>query len=92
MEVAGPLSETLAPGEANCDYVSQTTTIFSDLAQGVVDDLPELPHQQLRENLEALKGCGATVGSIFSGSDLAWAFQAFLVVALGAGAGLALRP
>ena len=91
MEVARPQSETLGPGKAN--YVCQTTSILSELAQGVVDDLPELHHQQLRENLGALEHCGATVGSIFSGSDLAWwAFQAFLVAALGPYAVLALRP
>ena len=91
MEVARPQSETFGPGKAN--YVCQTTSILSELAQGVVDDMPELHHQQLRENLEALKDSGATVGSIFSGSDLAWwAFQAFLVAALGPYAVLALRP
>ena len=49
MEVA-PQSETLGPGKAN--YDCHTTSILSELAQGVVDDMPELHHQQLRENLE----------------------------------------
>ena len=48
-------------------------SITCELARGIVDDLPEDVHERLLTNVLALEAHGpVAVGSLYTGSDLAW--------------------
>ena len=80
--------EDLLFGEG--DLEPEGPTVLQTLAAGVIKDLPGVHHDRVMENLGVLldaaeSGRATRVGSIFTGTDLAWhAFAEFVRSALGA--------